>query len=123
MGRSSRELWTFSKRWRLGGFYSITSKLSDHPRPPSPQPFDHAGLLAEDLLYPRDRLGDRLLGADAVGGDAMDRLGPDLLLIDQLVPPVARDLGVGVLASQRPRVDLHDRRHLMGIARVEPERL
>jgi len=36
-------------------------------------------LLAQDLLDPRDRLVDRLLGADAVGGDAMHSLSPDAL--------------------------------------------
>ena len=45
--------------------------------------------LAQDLLDPGDRLVDRLLGADALGGDAMDRLGPDPLLKDQAVAPVA----------------------------------
>jgi hypothetical protein len=46
-------------------------------------------LLAQDLLDPGDRLVDRLLGADALGGDAMDRLRPDPLLVDLVVPSVA----------------------------------
>ena len=33
-------------------------------------------LLAQDLLDARDRLVDRLLGADALGHDAVDRLAP-----------------------------------------------
>jgi hypothetical protein len=37
-------------------------------------------LLREDLFDPRDRLVDRLLGADAFGDDAVHRLGPDFLL-------------------------------------------
>ena len=43
-------------------------------------------LLAQDLLDARDRLVDRLLGADALGGDAVDRLGPDALVLDPVVP-------------------------------------
>jgi hypothetical protein len=33
-------------------------------------------LLGEDLLYPGDRLVDRLLGRDALGGNAVDRRIP-----------------------------------------------
>jgi hypothetical protein len=45
-------------------------------------------LFAQNLLDARDRLVDRLLGADALGDDAVDRLRPDCLLVDQLVPPM-----------------------------------
>src|ERR687892_1315432 len=46
-------------------------------------------LLAEDLLDPGDRLVDRLLEADALGHDTLDRLCPDVLLPEAIVPPVA----------------------------------
>ena len=35
--------------------------------------------LRQDLLDARDRLVDRLLGADALGDDAVDGLAPDVL--------------------------------------------
>jgi hypothetical protein len=41
------------------------------------------------LLDARDRLVDRLLGAEAVDHDAMDRLRPDALLLYETVPPLA----------------------------------
>jgi hypothetical protein len=44
-----------------------------HPRPGVPR---RARLLAEDLFDPRDRLVDRLLGADALGGDPVDGFSP-----------------------------------------------
>ena len=37
--------------------------------------------LRQDLLDPGDRLVDRLLGGDALGGDAVDRLRPDALAV------------------------------------------
>jgi hypothetical protein len=45
-------------------------------------------LLAQDLLDPGNRVVDRLLRADALGHDAMDRLLPDLLCKDTIVLPV-----------------------------------
>jgi hypothetical protein len=39
-----------------------------------------ARLIAQDRLDPRDRLVDRLRGADALGHDAVDRLAPDVLV-------------------------------------------
>jgi hypothetical protein len=52
---------------------------------------DVEGRLAKDLLDPGDCLVDRLLGADAVGGDAVDGFRPGN-------PPV----GSGLLCRQSP---------------------
>ena len=70
---------------------SFSAGGNGHPRRPR--------LLAQDLLDPRDRLVDRLLGADALGGDAVDRLAPRALLPDRAVPPVAERLRIVVVAS------------------------
>ena len=59
--------------------------------------------LRQDLLDAGDRLVDRLLGADALGDDAVDRLRPDVLLPDQVVAPVARDRSVVVVRGPRQR--------------------
>jgi hypothetical protein len=59
----------------------------------------------EDLLDPGDRLVDRLLGADAIGADAVNRLRPDPLLPNAAVPPVPGNIGVVVF--HRARTDLH----------------
>ena len=48
---------------------------------------DRPDLARHLTLDPRDRLVDRLLGADAVGGDAMDGLLPDPLVVDAAVAP------------------------------------
>jgi hypothetical protein len=42
-------------------------------------------LLRQDLFDPRDRLVDGLLGADLLSCDAMDRLWPDHLLLNQVM--------------------------------------
>src|SRR5918993_1204612 len=78
-------------------------------------------LIAEDLLDAGDRLIDRLLGANALGDDAMDRLPPDRLVDDLVVPQIAR--GDGVVVSQPAGLGLHHRGHVVLVARVEPERL
>jgi hypothetical protein len=78
-------------------------------------------LLAQDLLDPGDSLINRLLGSDAVGGDAVDRLRPDPLLPNAPISPVARDAGVVVF--HWARADLHYAGHPMRVARVKPERL
>jgi hypothetical protein len=62
---------------------------------------------------------DGLLEADALG-DAMDRLPPDQLRKDAVVPPIARDREMVVLHG--PRCDLHHRGHAVRVAWVEPER-
>ena len=41
-----------------------------------------------DLLDAGDRLVDRLLGADALRGDAVDGIAPDVLLLDPARPPL-----------------------------------
>ena len=57
--------------------------IADAPRPArhTCRPRSHvqatARSLRQDLLDPGDRLVDRLLGADALGGNAVDRLWPD----------------------------------------------
>jgi hypothetical protein len=48
------------------------------------------GVLAQDLLDPGDRAADRLLGADPLSGEALDRLRPDTLPIDVQVSRVPR---------------------------------
>ena len=50
-----------------------------------------------DLLDPDDRLD----AGDALGHDAMDRLRPDALVVDLVVPQIAR--GRTVLVRERPR--------------------
>ena len=57
------------------------------PRGQKPPPNVSWASLAQDLLDPGDRLVDRLLGADALGDDAVDRLRPDPLLPIYIVPP------------------------------------
>ena len=72
--------------------YGNTPRLLVHPRVPSgPQSrrtsqFWHS--LAQDLLDARDRVVDRLLGADALDCDAVDRLRPHAFAVDQAVSPV-----------------------------------
>lgn len=58
--------------------------------------------------------------ATALSGDTMDRLHPHCLLVDQLVSPIAR--GRGVVVRKRARAHLNDRRHVVPVVRVEPER-
>ena len=76
---------------------------------------------AQDLLDLGDRLVDRLLGAHALGGDAVDRLGPDVLVVDLVVPQIAR--GSSVIVPHWARLGLHNRGHVVRVTRVEPERL
>src|SRR5262245_50985658 len=60
-------------------------------------------LLAEELFDPGDRLVDRLLWSDPLGGDPVDRLRPGKLLPDPVVPPIAQ--GLREVVSQRARAD------------------
>src|SRR5688572_6999811 len=78
-------------------------------------------LLLQDLLDARDRLVDRLLGADAFGGDAMNGPAPDVLLPDPTRPPfIVQQLHVHEVW---PRHDLDCCAHAVRVVRVEPERL
>src|SRR4051794_37626869 len=78
-------------------------------------------LLAQELLDARDRLVDRLIGGEAVDDDPVNRLRPNVLLVHQTVPPLARGdlVAVKVWSGQ----ELHGRGHAVRVARVEPERL
>src|SRR4051812_6012841 len=78
-------------------------------------------LLAQELVDTRDRLVDRPLGRDALGRDAVNRLRPDALCLNQLMPPLARSYRVAV--ATRLAQELDSRRHSMRVAWVEPERL
>jgi hypothetical protein len=85
---------------------------------------EHRRLLAEYLLDSRDRLIDGPLGADALGHDAVDCLRPDALRLRHLVPPLARDRRVAVVAvAAGPGQELQGRDHPVRVARVEPERM
>src|SRR4051812_1324617 len=76
-------------------------------------------LLRQDLLDPRDRLVDRLLRADALGGDAVDGVRPDRLPLDDNVPPIAG--GHSIVVGAGVGQELHRSDHAVRIARVEPE--
>ena len=77
-------------------------------------------LFAQDLLDPGDSLVDRLLGADALSGDAMDGVAPHVLPAHEQVSRITG--GARITVGPRAGQELDRRGHVMRVARVEPER-
>jgi hypothetical protein len=58
---------------------------------------------------------------DPFSDDVLDRLGPDPIVVNVVVPQIAR--GGDVVVRQWARLSLHQCGHVVSVARVEPERL
>ena len=74
----------------VGGLAPSGARTSAAARRRMTQPL-HGCSLRQDLLDAGDRLVDRLLGADALGGDAVDGLAPDVAPARSNVAAIARD--------------------------------